>query len=98
MSTDALGQKKDAFAVIQPKATDFSRESSQEPSSQTGSVPAALHAEHLPDHPTAAIGDPLKDDHDRRVGVSAPGLQVVWKPRRRAWTGPNRPGTKSMAK
>jgi hypothetical protein len=59
MSTDAFGQKKDAFAVVQPKAPESSHES----------TPASLHAEHLPDlHPTHA-GDPLKEDHDRRVGV-----------------------------
>lgn len=55
MSNDALGQKKDAFAVVTPKAQD--------------PAPAPLHAERVPDVDADTLPDPLKDDHERRLGV-----------------------------
>ena len=55
MSTDAFGQKKDAFAVVPPKAPE--------------PHPATLYAEHLPDNDVPETGDPLKDDHARRLRV-----------------------------
>ncbi|MBD3770718.1 MAG: hypothetical protein IE925_11270 [Rhodobacterales bacterium] len=61
MNTDAFGQKKDTFAVVQPKAP--------EANPQAGTPPAPLQAEHLPDLHTSDSGDHLKDDHARRVGV-----------------------------
>lgn len=68
MSNDAFGQKKDAFAVVQPKAPESPRESLRDSQSQSEDPPA-LQAEHLPDQSSQDTGDPLKEDHDRRVGV-----------------------------
>jgi hypothetical protein len=70
MSTDAFGHKKDAFAVVQPKAPESPRESLRDSQSQSEDPPA-LQAEHLPDLQSSPdAGDPLEgQDHDRRVGV-----------------------------
>lgn len=65
MTTDTFGQKKDTFAVVQPKIP----ESRQESRSQSDSPPAPLQAEHLPDQAGPESGNPLKEDHERRVGV-----------------------------
>ena len=53
MSNDAFGQKKDALSVVPSKASD----------------PAPLQSEHLPDNDVPETGDPLKDDHIRRLRV-----------------------------
>lgn len=57
MSHDAFGQKKDALSVVPSKA------------SETALPPAPLQSELIPDNDRPASGDPLRDDHARRLQV-----------------------------
>lgn len=57
MSNDAFGQKKDALSVVPSKA------------SETALPPAPLQSELIPDNDRPASGDPLRDDHARRLQV-----------------------------
>ena len=71
MSNDAFGQKKDAFAVVQPKAPESPRESLRDSQSQSEDPPA-LQAEHLPDQSSQDTGDPLNQYYESFNSSSEP--------------------------